>query len=306
VRTDLQQPAAGIQLEEIGCPLCGSRRSTFVLDAMDPDEEPASRRYAVVRCADCSFCFTNPRPTLQTIAQAYRADYGPHQGQRTSPRRRSRWLARWRKRRQLDWQGQGRLLDFGCGSGGFLQRMHQDGWNVAGLDSSPQAVERVRRELGLPAFLGTLPHPELKPESFDVVTLWQALEHVPDPLAVLQAARQILVHGGRLVIAVPNFESAGLRWFGPDWFGLDLPRHLIHFTPDTLRRTVEQAGFRVERLEPVGHASWLHNSAKRAARGGQKLGWRQGMLLRPICRAIAWWCVLAGTADAMTLTAVAE
>lgn len=215
-------------------------------------------------------------------------------------------MARWRRRRQLDWHGEGRLLDFGCGSGSFLERMHAEGWQVVGLDASARVVEHIRANLRVPALAGTLPHPELKPESFDVITMWQALEHVHDPLEVLRSARRLLVPGGRLVLSVPNMAGAPPRWFGPDWFGWDLPRHLTHFTPETLQRLVEQAGFRTERLEFVGHATWLEASARRIRDRGCPLGWRRFLLVRKICRAVAWISVLRGVSDAMMLTAVTD
>jgi SAM-dependent methyltransferase len=311
MQTDLQQQFDRIVLEEAACPLCSGRSSTLEIEAADFNDASGARCYRVVRCAGCGLCFTNPRPTVETIPLAYPADYGPHQSHRSSghvPRQRwlSRRLAHWRRRRQLDWQGQGRLLDFGCGSGSFLVRMHREGWNVVGVDSSAQAIQHIRSEVGLPALLGSLPHPELRAESFDVITMWQALEHVHDPRIVLESARRLLVSGGRIVLSVPNFAGAGRRWFGPDWFALDLPRHLTHFTPESLRWMVQQAGFRMERFQFVGHASWLQISAGRARRRGVKLGWRRWLLLRMACRIVAWLCVLAGTSDAMMLTAMAD
>src|SRR5262249_34256030 len=138
------------------------------------------------------------------------------------------------ERRVLPWHGNGRLLDFGCGGGSFLERMHKQGWSRVGLDTSEAAVRSIRSELGLAAPVGTLPHPELAPESFDVITMWHALEHVHAPLDVLREAHRLLAPGGRLLVAVPNIASWPFRWFGRDWFGLDLPRHLTHFEPETL------------------------------------------------------------------------
>ncbi len=80
----------------------------------------------------------------------------------------------------------GRLLDFGCGAGGLLQQLHRLGWHVTGLDVSPRMVRHVRDRLGLPAFEGTLPHPDLTPGSFDAITMAESLEHVHDPLGVLR------------------------------------------------------------------------------------------------------------------------
>jgi 2-polyprenyl-3-methyl-5-hydroxy-6-metoxy-1,4-benzoquinol methylase len=195
-------------------------------------------------------------------------------------------------------------LDFGCGDGAFLRRMHARGWRVLGLDLSEAAVRHVRCEPGLRALVGTLPHPDLSPESFDVITMWQSLEHVHRPLEVLQQAYRLLAPGGKLIAAVPNIDSAPFRWFGPAWFGLDLPRHLTHFSAATLRRMLERAGFRVEALRMVRHNAWLRASARRACRQRRapyRLRWlRAG----PLCRLASLYCLLTGQSDCVTAIAV--
>jgi SAM-dependent methyltransferase len=181
--------------------------------------------------------------------------------------------------------------------------MAEQGWQVTGLDASVGAVKTVR-ELGLKALVGTLPHPDLKPSSFDVVTMWHSLEHVHDPLSVLREAYQLLVPEGRLVIAVPNIESWPHHWFGRAWFGLDLPRHLTHFCPKTLQIMLECAGFRVESLRMLRHSDWLRSSARNAARQGPTGLFARLLRIKPIARLTAWMCFLAGKSDC--LLAVAE
>ncbi|HTK75412.1 MAG TPA: class I SAM-dependent methyltransferase [Gemmataceae bacterium] len=203
------------------------------------------------------------------------------------------------ERRVLPWHGQGRLLDFGCGGGSFLRRMQQQGWQATGLDVSAETVERVRGELGVRVLTGTLPHPELQRASFDVVTMWHSLEHVHDPLDVLRAAYDLLTPGGRLMVAVPNIDSAAFHWFGPAWFALDLPRHLTHFAPPTLRAMLEAAGFRVTQLRRIRHSDWLRSSAKLASRIGRPTFWQRQLVRKPIARTVAWACYAAGQADCM-------
>src|SRR5262249_36333153 len=155
-------------------------------------------------CPDCGLCFTNPRPTPASIGRFYPTAYRPH-GLPRQQRRRPPPRGRPGKERQtLPWVGEGRLLDFGCGGGSYLEGMPRQGWPVTGLDASRRAVQRVRAELGLPALVGSLPHPELAPDSFDVITMWHSLEHVHAPREVLREARRLLAPGGRLLVAVPN------------------------------------------------------------------------------------------------------
>jgi 2-polyprenyl-3-methyl-5-hydroxy-6-metoxy-1,4-benzoquinol methylase len=196
-----------------------------------------------------------------------------------------------------------RLLDFGCGSGAFLRRMHDQGWQVLGLDLCRAAVERVQRELGLSALVGTLPHPDLPPESFDVITMWQSLEHVHQPLEVLEHAYRLLVPGGKLIVAVPNIDSAPFRWFGSAWFGLDLPRHLTHFSAATLRQMLERAGLWVEGVRMVRHSAWLQKSARRASkqrRGARRFRW---LAVRPLCRLASLYCLVSGQSDCILAAA---
>jgi SAM-dependent methyltransferase len=202
----------------------------------------------------------------------------------------------------LAWHGQGRLLDFGCGSGAFLQLMRQQGWTVQGVDSADAAVEHLKL-LGIPAFQGSLPHPELPRESFDVVTMWSSLEHVHDPLETLRAAADLLVPGGQLHLVVPNFESWSARNFGEAWFGLDLPRHLTHFTSDTLGIMTRKAGFEIERCTTLRHSSWLQKSAKLAIRKRRATLVQRLLRLRPVSHAASFVCHLLGASDALYLQA---
>lgn len=151
--------------------------------------------------------------------------------------------------RYLAHQPGGRLLDVGCGSGDWLAQMRRLGWNAEGLDFDPAAVE-VARTRNLTVRLGPLEQQDYPPETFDAVTLHHVIEHVPDPVATLRACHRILRAGGRLVVATPNARSLSHRVFRGDWRGLEPPRHLHVFTPESLRRALQHAGFRRMTLHP--------------------------------------------------------
>jgi SAM-dependent methyltransferase len=284
-------PGLAIDWEEPACLLCGSRQWSWLVEAPDPAIGGKGLWFGVVQCQECGLCFTNPRPDRNSIAQFYPSEgYSPHQLPRQKQRR-PRWLERWRPAdkgpQTLAWRGQGRLLDFGCGGGSFLQRMGGLGWQVTGLDMSATTVCRVRAELGLRVLVGSLPHPELEPENFDVITMWQSLEHVHQPREVLQEAFRLLTPGGKLLVAVPNIDSLAYRWFGPDWFGLDLPRHLTHFTPMTLSLMLERAGFRLGSLRMVRHTKWLRSSAAIAVRRRRAPYWHRWLTTKAAARLAA-------------------
>jgi 2-polyprenyl-3-methyl-5-hydroxy-6-metoxy-1,4-benzoquinol methylase len=163
---------------------------------------------------------------------------------------------------RLPWVGEGRLLDYGCGSGWFAARMQELGWQVTAMDFNPLSLAAVAGRYHLPVIAGTLPHPKVKPGSFDVVTMGMVLEHVPDPHRVIESAARTLAPGGLLVVSVPCISSWSFRIFGADWYGLELPRHLLHFSPATLRKLVETHGLEVQEIRAVARPSWVRRSLK--------------------------------------------
>jgi 2-polyprenyl-3-methyl-5-hydroxy-6-metoxy-1,4-benzoquinol methylase len=297
--------SASVIWEETNCLLCGGSRWTTLLEA--PDRQSlAGLWFAVVQCQDCGLCFTNPRPHRRTLDQFYPDQYKPHQIKDKKPSILRRLLGRWGQwRPPFPMHGQGRLLDFGCGSGTFLKRMKEHGWRVVGIDTAAQAVERAS-ETDVPVLCGSLPHPELEPHSFDVITMWHSLEHVPDPKAVLKEARRLLDRNGKLIVAAPNIDSFPFRMFGHAWYGLDLPRHLTHFAPWTLHVMLERAGFHVQKIRMVRHSAWLRHSAEIACQS-------QNPQPRPVhrwlrqhlpSRLTAWYSCVTGQSDCMMATAI--
>ena len=322
---DEQHPtgaARGIAWEDVACPLCGADHSEARFEAadttpasLDPESLAGRKlRFLVVRCQTCGLHYTNPRPDPTAIGRFYPTDYKPHRNtnapaRATKPRTHplERLLGRpcHERRGQLPWPGTGRLLDFGCGGGSFLKRMADLGWDVVGVDSAAGVVHRVRDELGLLAIEGSLPHVDLRPCSFEVVTMWHSLEHTHDPCAILREAYRLLVPGGKLIVATPNIDSWSFRRFGPAWYGLDLPRHLTHFTPETLTVALQSAGLRVSNVRPLRHSRWLRSSARLAKGNLSWSGWSDRMLTwKAVAKVAAWLTYMFDQSDCML--AVAE
>ncbi len=274
------KPDTTWELEEVPCDFCGSTQADVILKGPDRLHQLPGE-FTVVTCRQCSLSRTSPRPTLESLGTAYPQQYDPYS--KAPKKREPRGLLRWslvnfhdyplgekssaiiralgaplarrtlnkrRNRGYLPYRGEGKLLDFGCGAGGYVSKMVSAGWNAQGMDMSPQAVASGR-EAGFTIHQGTLPGADLGGELFDVVTMWQAIEHVPSPTATLTAIRDILKPGGRLMVVCPQFDSLAAKKFGSCWFALDLPRHLTHFTRSTLRAQIESAGFRIDEISSM-------------------------------------------------------
>jgi 2-polyprenyl-3-methyl-5-hydroxy-6-metoxy-1,4-benzoquinol methylase len=135
----------------------------------------------------------------------------------------------------------GRLIEVGCGDGAVLARMSRLGWDVEGVDFDPVATARARAR-GLTVYTGDIASLGLPEAAYDAVFLGHVLEHVPDPVELLRACRALLKPGGVVVAITPNTSSWGHRTFGPNWRGLEVPRHLHLFGPQSVLRCFESAG----------------------------------------------------------------
>ena len=137
-----------------------------------------------------------------------------------------------------------RLLDIGCGTGVFLDAARRDGWNVRGIEVSEYAAAQARRR-GLPVFCAPIDEVPLEPRTFDCVTLWDVIEHVPDPLDSLRRAALALRPGGVLALSTGDITSPCARFGGPRWHLFNLPEHLFFFSPQCLRTMLGIVGCRL-------------------------------------------------------------
>jgi SAM-dependent methyltransferase len=299
-----------VEWEETTCLLCGSSASSPLIEAPDAINGGTGLWFAVVQCQKCGLCFTNPRPSASSIFSFYPPIYRPHRMPDTAESR-GTWLRplkeefRWGKPRKLlrPRRGRNRLLDFGCGGGNFLERMRRLGWEGTGLDVSEDSVRRIKYGMGLPAYVGTLPCNDLPPASFDLITMWQTLEHLHEPLEALRDAHRLLAPGGELMVSVPNIDSLPFRLFGHAWSGLDLPRHMTHFTPPTLQAMLEQAGFSCEPVHMVRHSGWLRTSAKMSARLQPHSKTKHWLSNKLLSRTVTFYSYLTSQADCIMVKA---
>lgn len=225
----------------------------------EDDSEPLNRGpdlllnrdgdFQLVRCRNCGLIYQNPQLTLDELAEHYPENYDPYQESVTSLGFTQRISAQHGLSRRLKLltryaQPPGRLLDVGCATGLFLNAAHQQGWQVEGVELSTHAAEYARRQFGLSVFQGTLEQASFSAGTFDVVTMWDVLEHVIDPRETVREVARVLRPGGLLALSLPNPRAIQARVFGSSWVGWDRPRHLHIFTPDVLTAYLREAGFK--------------------------------------------------------------
>ena len=132
----------------------------------------------------------------------------------------------------------------------MLDTLRRAGWRVVGIERTPEMARFARHDLELPVFAGGVEAIAARPH-FDLIILFQVLEHIRDPLSVLRQCATLLKPSGVLIVGVPNLESWQARYTGPHWFHLDVPRHLFHFSPRSLGKVLQMADLTVSRISFV-------------------------------------------------------
>jgi SAM-dependent methyltransferase len=242
-------------MDYVCCPLCGKDECEALFEATDR-LELAKDRFRIVRCALCGLAYLNPRPEEGKLAGYYPKTYwgGKQRGVKDLFRKAEERLKENYKLRALKKCGvrSGRVLDVGCGRGEFLALLKKRGFQVAGLETGEEAVRRGREDFGIEITNGTLAGSHFSENSFDAVTMWHVLEHLPNPREALRAARKLLKPGGVLLLALPDFGGLLAGFYRGAWFGIDAPRHLTHFKKDTLSEMLGRADFKKPLFFPGG------------------------------------------------------
>lgn len=228
--------------ESVACPICEANRPEAFLHVRDiklfvPGE------FDLVRCQNCGLVYMNPRPGPDDMGAYYPAQYWAPPPPKDAPPYLDTGMRRALELLARDYPG-GRVLDVGCGVGRIPALMRDRGLDAVGLEPYGHARDLALERYGdLEIVCEVLQEAALPEASFDAVTFFDVLEHVHDPIGDLRKAHSLLKPGGAALIKVPNIASLQAKLFGAWWYGLDTPRHLFHFSPRSLRRALEAAGF---------------------------------------------------------------
>ena len=238
------------------CPACESQQIQPVLQVTD--FTVSKEVFAVWQCNHCTLRFTQDVPAPEAIGKYY---LSPHYVSHTDTKQgiinqlyhgiRKFTL---KKKQQLVQQvsglQKGLLLDVGAGTGAFASIMQQAGWNVTGLEPDETARQNAASKYNLNFQLPDALY-KLEAKSFDVVTMWHVLEHVHDLHGYMQNCERILKESGTLIIAVPNYTSLDAQIYQQYWAAYDVPRHLYHFSPQSMKSLLQQHGFSIAQHVPM-------------------------------------------------------
>ena len=237
------------------CPVC--RNKEFAPFLKCKDYTVSHETFQLVKCSSCTFVFTNPRPDSNETDKYYQSeDYISH-----SNSSKGVFNFAYQQIRKIAIQGKVKLiaaqnaphksiLDYGSGTGEFLNSMKTSGWGCKGIEPSPQA-----RELSIANYSLDITETDslskFETGEFGVITLWHVLEHVHQLNETVKHLNRVLVNSGCLIIAVPNRESLDAEKYKENWAAYDVPRHLYHFSKDNISSLFSEVGLQLKEVRPM-------------------------------------------------------
>ncbi len=244
------------------CPVCGSGRLKAALHAKD--YTVSGREFEIWECDDCHLRFTQDAPAAGAIGPYYQSpDYISHTDSsegllnRLYHFVRKRTLADKRRNSSANASGlkAGELLDIGSGTGAFVQHMQQSGWQATGLEPD----ETTRQRAAALYKISLLPAEaffNIPAGSFQVITMWHVLEHVHELHPYMAQLKKLLKPGGRIFIAVPNYTAYDAAVYHNYWAAYDVPRHLYHFSPESMKRLLAVHGLQLQSAKQMPYDSF--------------------------------------------------
>jgi SAM-dependent methyltransferase len=238
----------GATLEHQGpelCPVCGRAGAQELLQG--PDRfHGRQEKYKLLRCPGCSLVWLSHPPKPEEMDLHYTDAY-----HKLISAAGDDATFRWKDRKAalIQYKQSGALLDLGCSSGSFLEFMRSKSWKLHGIEMSAEGARTAAERSEAQVFVGNILDAPFTGESFDAITCFDVLEHLYEPRGVMARVGEWLKPGGIFYVLVPNIDSAEARVFGSYWHGLELPRHLFHYSPASLKFLAESAGLKEVSLE---------------------------------------------------------
>lgn len=239
------------------CPIC--RGNSFILFTSCTDFTTSKEKFTILECASCHLLITSPRPDSASIGRYYQSEnYISHTNSsknlidKVYKTVRS-FTLRWKLNLIKSHKQTGKILDYGCGTGEFLNSCKTACWECNGVEPSKTAREKAEELTNLKLYESLEHLPNIK---FDVITLWHVLEHVENLNEKVSELKSYLAQDGIIFIAVPNHESLDAKIYNSHWAGYDVPRHLWHFSKTNMQQLLTGNGCTLERIIPMRQDSF--------------------------------------------------
>jgi 2-polyprenyl-3-methyl-5-hydroxy-6-metoxy-1,4-benzoquinol methylase len=236
------------------CPICSASSFSSFLECKD--NTVSRETFQIVQCDSCGFKFTNPRPEEDQLGKYYKSEeYVSHsntaKGFINSTYQSVRKYTLLKKLQLISkYYKTGRILDIGCGTGEFLNTCKNAKWETIGIEPDDDAREMARKNYGLDV-RNEKELNNLTNGSFDIISMWHVLEHVPKLNERVEELKRLIKQNGIIIIAVPNCNSQDAKTYKAEWAAYDLPRHLYHFTPKDIETLFKNHGMKVFRILPM-------------------------------------------------------
>jgi 2-polyprenyl-3-methyl-5-hydroxy-6-metoxy-1,4-benzoquinol methylase len=282
--------------ETVSCPLCGSSSYDVFRPASYPPEfgyQHVRSLYsalsedklfdAVVRCRDCSLLYLNPRVKREIIIESYSTatesttnlTFVRQQEYRIDTFRRS--LKRLVRKYGLKPDRSKYVLDIGCAAGAFPKAAYDLGFSVVGVEPNELAAERARQTFGFDIRTGLLEDQDFGGRKFDLISLWDVIEHLTNPRETTDVIHALLKDDGLLVINFPNHDSLARKILGRKW-PMYVNVHVTYFTPATMAKLLDGSGFEVVAVRPYFQTLELGYAVKRAGAYFRVFAWIEGLV----------------------------
>ena len=228
------------------CPWCKTPTDRTILELKD--YFLTKEDFKIMECPNCGLRFTIPRPAPEEIGKYYQSEnyYSHQQNNKGLVPRIYEFVKSFNIKNKssmaIGGLTQGKLLDIGCGVGDFLVQVKKQGWEVQGIEPSDDAKNIAEKRLGFRPY-SPGDYAMFEDHTFDAITMWHVLEHIDNLHFQTKEIHRLLKPGGRLIIALPNFQSFDCQYYKEKWAAWDVPRHLNHFAPDVLREIITSCGF---------------------------------------------------------------
>jgi len=241
-------------MESMKCKCCGNVGLDLLYEGKDRLHNMQGE-FSLFSCPNCGVVTVRPQLSIEEMEQYYPEEYisypGPIEKETVTLKRLDRQFGVFKRRKKIERHTKkkhGKILDVGCATGVFLKEMQEHGWDAYGVEPSVYAAGVAGGQSGLNVFNGYLSEAGFEENFFDVITLWDVFEHLPDPVETLETIKRILKPDGSLVITMPNTDSWERKIFKQYWAGWDVPRHSHIFSPKAIERLLNAHGMHIERL----------------------------------------------------------